>query len=192
MTGKQNAHLTYKGNVGVGRHGWLRLTPAYSVKLVREAVNSFPESVVVTDPFAGTGTTALAAAEHGGTGQAIDVNPFLIWLGNTKLRRYSDADIDQARAALEVVESAARDLMRDPTLWQPPIFKIERWWSHSTLAVLKGIRAAIDIEQEGPARDLLEVALCRTLIATSNAAFNHQSMSFKEIGDRSCLNSLRA
>jgi hypothetical protein len=180
VTGKQNAHLTYKGNVGAGRHGWLRLTPAYSVKLVRDVVNSFPESVIVIDPFSGTGTTALAAAEHGGTGRAIDVNPFLIWLGNTKLRRYDDAQISEAQAALNVVESTARELMRDTALWQPAIFRIERWWSQSTLSVLKGIRAAIDNEPEGPARDLLEVALCRTLIATSNAAFNHQSMSFKD------------
>ena len=32
----------------------------------------------------------------------------------------------------------------------------------------------------GPASDLLRVAFCRTLIKLSNAAFNHQSMSFKD------------
>ena len=29
---------TFKYNTHIGRHGWLRLTPAYSVKLVRELI----------------------------------------------------------------------------------------------------------------------------------------------------------
>ena len=179
MTKRQNAHLTYKGNVGVGRHGWLRLTPAYSVRLVRDAVGSYPKDVVVTDPFSGTGTTALVAAEHGGQGQAIDVNPFLIWLGNTKLRHYSDRVIGNTQQSLADVLPAARDLMHKPDLWQPPIFRIERWWSPSSLCALKAVRAAVDGIPAGPARDLLDIALCRALIGVSNAAFNHQSLSFQ-------------
>lgn len=178
-TSKQNSHFTYKGNIGVGRHGWLRLTPAYSVKLVRDVVNSYPSGILVTDPFSGTGTTALAAAEHGGRGEAFDINPFLIWLGNTKLRNYGSATIVAAEAALAEVLATAREVMLKPDLWQPAIFKIERWWSHSALNALKALRAAIDVVDAGPSRDLLEIGFCRTLIAASNAAFNHQSMSFK-------------
>ncbi|MCL2428127.1 MAG: hypothetical protein FWD12_02710, partial [Alphaproteobacteria bacterium] len=42
--------------------------------------------------------------------------------------------------------------------------------------------AAIDAVTEAPAaeRALLQIAFCRTMIALSNAAFNHQSMSFKD------------
>lgn len=179
MTENSNAHLTYKGNVGAGRHGWLRLTPAYSVRLVRDVVNAQPSGIVVTDPFSGTGTTALAAAEHGGIGQAIDVNPFLIWLGNTKLAAYDDAVVSAAQRSLAEVLVTGRDLVRQTGLWQPAIFKIDRWWSISALSALRAIRAAIDAVAPGGARDLLEIALCRTLIGVSNAAFNHQSMSFK-------------
>ncbi len=89
---RQNAHLTFKGNREAGRHAWLRLTPAYSVRLVREHVARTGPGAVVTDPFSGTGTTALAAAEHGVRGQALDINPFLIWLGEVKTRHY-DAGI---------------------------------------------------------------------------------------------------
>lgn len=32
----QNAQYTFKYNSSLGRHGWLRLTPAYSVRLVEE------------------------------------------------------------------------------------------------------------------------------------------------------------
>ena len=46
------------------------------------------------------------------------------------------------------------------------------------------LRAGIEAESEkqAPERDLLLVAFCRTLIELSNAAFNHQSMSFRDNG----------
>jgi hypothetical protein len=182
MGDERKPHLTYRGNRDVGRHGWLRLTPAYSVRLVREIVSACPPGVVVTDPFSGTGTTALAAAEHGGRGYALDVNPFLVWLGATKLRHYGDPVLRAAEQRLREVLAAAGDLVRAPWLWQPPIFQIERWWSPATLSALKALRAAIDATPAGPVRDLLDVAFCRTVIAGSNAAFDHQSMSFKAAG----------
>lgn len=180
MTDERKPHLTYRGNRGVGRHGWLRLTPAYSVRLVREIVSRFPPGVVVLDPFSGTGTTALAAAEHGGRGYALEVNPFLVWLGTAKLRHYGDPVLRAAEQRLREVVAAATDLVRAPWLWQPPIYQIERWWSPAALSALKALRAAVDATPAGPVRDLLEVALCRTLIACSNAAFDHQSMSFNQ------------
>ena len=33
---RQKAHLTFRGNAKRGRHGWLRLTPAYSLQVVNE------------------------------------------------------------------------------------------------------------------------------------------------------------
>ena len=178
----RNEHMTFKANMGVGRHGWLRLTPAYGVKLVRERISHLPEGSVITDPFSGTGTTPLAAAELGYSGQSIDVNPFLIWLGNMKLATYSPEILLEASDAAREVESAARSQKRDEELWQPNLFKIEKWWSPGALHALKGLRAAIDAH-EGLVRDLLDMALCRSLISCSNAAFNHQSMSFKATSD---------
>jgi len=180
----RNQHLTFKANQGVGRHGWLRLTPAYGVKLVRERISHMPAGSVITDPFSGTGTTPLAAAELGHTGQSIDLNPFLIWLGRTKTRHYSDEALEVAREAVSAVTSSARTTLDEPSLWQPNIYKIEKWWTPSALRALRSIRHAIDergIRDE--ATDLLEIALCRTLIARSSAAFNHQSMSFKAVED---------
>ena len=46
---------------------------------------------------------------------------------------------------------------------------------------LRRLRGAIEslCGTETPERALLLIAFCRTLISLSNAAFNHQSMSFK-------------
>lgn len=182
----RNEHMTFKANMGVGRHGWLRLTPAYGVKLVRERISHLPEGSIITDPFSGTGTTPLAAAELGHRGQSVDVNPFLIWLGNTKMAHYSPGVLLDATEATRTVSAAARAHERDDDLWQPNLFKIEKWWSPGALHALKALRAAID-GHEGQVRDLLEIGLCRSLISCSNAAFNHQSMSFKEASDAPVL-----
>src|SRR6187551_2686891 len=49
---------TFRGNLKSTRHGWLRLTPAYSVRLVDELLGGQPGAAgPVLDPFAGTGTT---------------------------------------------------------------------------------------------------------------------------------------
>jgi hypothetical protein len=185
----RNEHLTFRANAGVGRHGWLRLTPAYGVRLVRDRLRGLPRGCVVTDPFSGTGTTALAAAELGHLGQGVDVNPFLVWLGRAKTAAYPPAARDLAtRAARAVADEAGVLVARSPaageSLWRPALHRIERWWAPGPLLGIAALRHAIDVAgARDTVRDLLDLALCRTLIGTSNAAFNHQSMSFRPAAD---------
>ncbi|MEK7404784.1 MAG: hypothetical protein AAB225_06720, partial [Acidobacteriota bacterium] len=53
---RQRSEYTHKYNVRSGRHGWLRLTPAYSVKIVEEILAHGPGPTRVLDPFSGTAT----------------------------------------------------------------------------------------------------------------------------------------
>lgn len=175
--------LTFRGNSGVARHGWLRLTPAYGVRVVNDELARYPDAEVVLDPFSGTGTTALCAETAGRRAHLVDLNPFLIWLATTKTRHYADADAFAAIALADDVADAASELWLDASLWQPGLSNIDRWWSPSALAALRGLRAACDkYTDAGSALDLMLVALCQTLIESSTAAFNHQSMSFKDGG----------
>jgi len=43
--------LTFRGNLGRTRHGFLRLTPAYSVHLVRDLLKQSGPAGPVLDPF---------------------------------------------------------------------------------------------------------------------------------------------
>jgi len=137
--------------------------------------------MAILDPFSGTATTTLTAAEHGNEAVSFDINPFLIWLGNIKCRSYTSAHVQEVR------DGVAAAIARTPVLlsqdnWRPPLFNIERWWSSTTLEVLAALRTAL-VEQFGePIEDrtdgLAWVAFCRLVIETSSAAFNHVSMSF--------------
>lgn len=180
---RQRADYTYKFNSKTGRHGWLRLTPAYSVKVVEEIVVDHSTARRIFDPFCGTGTTALSAAYHGHEGVTTDINPFLLWLAQAKTAQYSSQEIsatqDACAATLAIVSRQAVEPVPAPA-----IHNIERWWSAEALEFLRLLRAAISTttEERTAERTLLLIAFCRSLIGLSNAAFNHQSMSFKNDG----------
>lgn len=178
---RQRADYTHKFNAKTGRHGWLRLTPAYSVKVVEELIQQYEKPLRVLDPFCGTATTVLSAAYHGHEGITTDINPFLVWLGQVKTASYPRTSIVSThKACARVVDSANRKAVEPVN--PPPIHNIERWWPEKALEFLCRLKAGIETESNkgSPERALLSIAFCRTLIELSNAAFNHQSMSFRE------------
>ncbi len=173
---RRHESLTFKANLSLGRHGWLRLTPAYSRHLVEEIVRPLGKRDRVLDPFCGTGTTALTCAEHGIRADTVDINPFLVWLANAKFTAYETSHIEEAKA----FPSALRLAGSNGNLWHPPLHDIEKWWHPRDLHALSALFAAIkDAEVSQPARNLLISAFCRVAIETSAVSFGHQSMSFK-------------
>lgn len=177
----QRAHLTFRGNVALGRHGWLRLTPAYSLHLVRELLQQSGPDEYVLDPFSGTGTTPLACASLGIRCHAVDINPFLVWLGNLKLTQFDDGAACAVRSAASQIADKARE--RGTRSWRPDLHQIEKWWDAPTLHALAALCDAIRSTTRDPAEnvgDLLRVAFCRVMIQSANVSFGHQSMSFKK------------
>lgn len=180
---QQRTDYTFQYNQKLGRHGWLRLTPAYSVKLVKELLPKTTSKALILDPFSGTATTGLVAAEEGLAAQLFDINPFLIWFGNTKCRNYSSEEIEQLRTQVDNLLDKYENLVPEEN-WIPPLYNIDRWWSKHTLRNLAALRQAI-VEQFGEpsgetVNDLVWIAFCRLLMETSSAAFNHVSMSFRD------------
>jgi len=172
--------FTFRGNLRETRHGWLRLTPAYSLHLVREliATRARPD-LPVLDPFAGTGTTLLVCAERGIDGDAVDLNPFLRWLAAAKVARYTAGDRAAAIDLAAAVTRAARATTSPPP-WLPSIHRLDRWWLPARAQALGRARAALEAASAPPrARDLVQLAFCRTLIETANVSFGHQSLSFR-------------
>jgi hypothetical protein len=170
--------VTFRGNLRSTRHGWLRLTPAYSVQLVRELLErrSRPD-LPVLDPFCGTGTTLVTCAEQGVACRTVDINPFLRWLAEAKSRPYSAADLTKAEQLIErMARAASKGRGRG---WVPALHRIENWWDDATLSALS--RAFAEVEgKRGKARDLAVLAFCRTLIDVGHVSFRHQSMSFRK------------
>ena len=179
---QQRADYTFKYNKNIGRHGWLRLTPAYSVKLVAELVKNTPTDSYILDPFSGTGTTGLSASEMRMNAHLFDINPFLIWLGNTKLSNFSEFELKKTKHKVEDLLSKLNTFQSN-NVWVPDIYNIERWWCGNTLPILAALRQLIVDEfgepKENNISNIVWISFCRLIIETSSAAFNHVSMSFK-------------
>jgi hypothetical protein len=180
--------LTFKHNIDKGRHGWIRLTPAYSIALVEDILEGLSdhEKEYILDPFSGTGTTGLVSAEHGIPCDLYEVNPFLAWVTRAKTRHYNLAQIEAARmsASLIVEETSAYS---DGEFWLPNLYRIERWWDRQVLNTLARVWHGIQrhsSKNDESTIDLLKIAFCRLLITWANVAFNHQSMAFKEAGNK--------
>ncbi|MDR2407922.1 MAG: site-specific DNA-methyltransferase [Bacteroidales bacterium] len=182
-TPKQKSEYTFKYNISLARHGWLRLTPAYSVKLVDEILKNYRmHNLLVFDPFSGTGTTGIVAAMQGHNAILCEINPFLVWVANQKARNYTESERTKV---LEVSSKIILDTYKyiDKQNWIPSIFNIHRWWSKETLKIISALRASIVSNVDEHACNkfgLIWIAFCRIIIETSSVAFNHVSMSFNE------------
>lgn len=177
---KQRADYTHRHNATAGRHGWLRLTPAYSLKVVNEILAAVDSTnpLTVLDPFGGTATTALAASYRGHRTVTVELNPFLHWFGQAKTAVYDRRTVEAASTlGAEVVGIAqTAGLSVVPA---PPMHGIHRWWNPGPLDSLRRIKTGIELAcpDPGQSRDLLLIAFCRLLIGLSNVRFNHQSLS---------------
>ena len=186
--GSSSTAITFRGNLSRSRHGWLRLTPAYSVELVERLVLDLPPRSRVLDPFCGSGTTLLTCAERGLSCTTVDLNPFLIWLANAKAAGYEPADCQGALRLIGRMSRAA-EAGADPNPWVPPIANIERWWDAPTRIALACAFATLRRSRgPAPARTLATLAFCRALIACARVSFGHQSMSFSTKSDPNPVN----
>ena len=185
---KQRSDYTFKYNKHHGRHGWLRLTPAYSIKLVKEILNpdglfaKENRNLSILDPFCGTTTTGIVAAECGFNCSLYDINPFLVWFGTIKSSNFNDKVLDEMfRMTSNGLENVSFD---NDDVWIPPMRNIERWWSTSTLLALGNLRHYLSETWGDPSlkgeQNLIWIAFARLVIDCSAADFNHISVSFKE------------
>jgi hypothetical protein len=74
-------------NLTLPRHRWYEFKEAFSPSLVRKAIEETKclRSDYIVDPFCGSGTVPLTAAELGINSYGIEVNPFMSFVAETKL-----------------------------------------------------------------------------------------------------------
>ncbi|MEX0652436.1 MAG: DNA methyltransferase [Candidatus Paceibacterota bacterium] len=79
-------HVTFKGGRDNPLHKWYSYLEGYSPEFVEHILDNYaPKASTVYDPFAGTGVTALVAAQRGLRALYSEVNPLLQALVKTKI-----------------------------------------------------------------------------------------------------------
>ena len=136
-------------------------------------MDDVPEDAFILDPFSGTATTGLVAAERGLSAHGFDVNPFLVWLGNAKCRNYSKTELARLQSAIDEALAACKTLVGQDH-WVPNIHDITRWWRPRTLSNLAALRRALVAQFGEPATgagasDLAWIAFCRLIIERNSS-----------------------
>lgn len=194
---EKKTDYTFKYNANLGRHGWLRLTPAYSVKLVEEILgkrtlfsDTSIKSGLIFDPFCGTATTGIVSAERGLDSYLYEINPFLHWFAAAKSANYDSAALSRFLSDVRSSLLSERFSQSDD-VWIPPMKNISRWWSDETLRHLGKLHEFLRKEYGLPVlkqsvSNLAWIAFSRLAIETSAADYGHISVSFKDsCSDRS-------
>lgn len=168
-------------NGALGIHRWYGFKEAFSPHLVDRAASeaSVGAGDTIFDPFCGSGTVPIAAAQRGAAGVGLEVNPFMAFVSRTKLLRASPGSL--TRAAGKVVTSAKR-CDRSP-LERFSTFSSaggsEKWlFNQSVLRAFEGGWGASS-ELDPDERELTRLALLGAAMDVCNAKRDGKCLRYK-------------
>jgi hypothetical protein len=153
-----SSSTTFADNRALPVHRWFRFPAGYSGTWVTDYLGALGQPGRVLDPFAGCGTTPLAAQQAGWTAIGIEAHPFLARVARAKLSWTASPAELQCRAAGAVAAAEARPTADEPSL-------LTRCFDGATLADLRGLQAAV----EDTGDELLWLALVAVLRSCSHA-----------------------
>ena len=133
-------------------HRWFRYREGFSPALITE----LGLGQRILDPFCGSGSIMVGAAQQGRTALGIDVNPLAAFVSRVKLSPLGDADLAATAAFLGDFEAAAAGV--DP--WPVPALRIaSKVFEPRILDAVLRLRALIEQRAAGAAsRDFLLLA----------------------------------
>ena len=163
----------FSGNKARPIHRWYPFIEGYSAELVHDAIRSSPSaSPIVFDPFAGSGTTPLAAAFEGIDSLYCEVNPYLAWVADVKVNRAREAS---RRNDLSLLTALARDLERhrtyNPRVASHPLLTADerrRFFPDGVAEQACTLIEWIGENLESPLAELAKLACTTSLIPASN------------------------
>ena len=154
---------TFLDNMRLPVHRWFRYSAGFSAQWV-ESVITNERARQVLDPFAGSGTTLIAAEDAGVQGYGVESHPFVARVARAKLARRSDPEAYRALAHA-VLQSASGKKSSDEEY--PPLIK--KCYTEESLCDLDKLRRAVVESQEGsPASELVWLTLVSILRITSH------------------------
>src|SRR6266550_4558430 len=103
--------VNWGGGGGLPIHRWFRYREGFSPALISELRLGHR----ILDPFCGSGSIMVGAAQQGRISVGIDVNPLAAFVARVKLSPISDSDVVAATAFLQRFEAAVGSVEPWPT-----------------------------------------------------------------------------
>jgi len=156
-------HATvFTANMSLPIHRWFRYSAGFSAAWVEGLIadRSTHRPLRVLDPFAGSGTTLIAAQVAGAESWGVDSHPFVTRVAQAKLRWTAQPDV-LVRRAESILARCAEGRLPEPL---PPL--LTQIFEARTLLQLYGLRDAI---VEGHGDDEVDELLWLALVAILRA-----------------------
>jgi hypothetical protein len=165
---------------------WRPFKEAFAPELVERALCETPGAIRhISDPFGGSGTTALAAQFFGVHPITIEVNPFLADLIEAKI---APLDLDEAVCSFgSIVEHVASNPASTPPVFPgAPSTFIEpgrdgRYiFSQAVASRILAYRKAIELVPNDACKRLFRVVLASAVIPTSNVVVSGKGRRYRK------------
>ena len=156
---------TFVDNMRLPVHRWYRFSAGYSADWVKAVLASESKVGAVFDPFAGSGTTLLAARESGYDSWGVEAHPFVSRIAAAKLLSSTPPD-EYREFTWRMISEAAQT--KPDICHYPPL--IHKCFPEAQLSVLDQLRRAWeDSRDDSPASELAWLTLVVTLRKAASA-----------------------
>jgi len=154
--------VNFSENLSIPRHRWFNIKEGFSANIIKKLIKRFDGTKhdLVFDPFAGSGTTILAAKELGIPSFGFEINPFLAFLSRTKLYN-KKSNLSSHVHNIENLKMS--DNVRIPKL------SIAQKLFNDQLNYLLSVKQYIDNLKDSQEKDLLKIAFLCSLENSSTA-----------------------
>ena len=154
LTVKKSRSGTFTDNMKLPVHRWFRYSAGFSAEWVRHLIQEQknPHKIRILDPFAGSGTTLLAAQSCGVSCVGLEAHPFVYRIARAKLNWHTDTE--RLREAYQQTLNFAVRNQRKTERGNIPL--LQKCYTEENLTKLDALRHAY-MELSSPHDELWEL-----------------------------------